>query len=812
MGTRQNHRGYGRALLCRAPLISGVSILIGCAFGTMLSAQVVLPDGGSATGFSLEADGKITVTIAPADVNAVSYNSYTNFSVPVAGVDLDNTTAGAGTIINEVTSTNPTMIQGAVTVIGPESHVIIANPNGIIVDGGRFVNTGQAALTTGVMSVDGAGLPVSTVSMGQITTNGGGLSGAMAGLELIAKSIRVNGGIGFDTTSAPGAINIIAGDSTISFDALRAAGGILPWAMPVSTGSATTDAVIVDITQSGSIDAGRISVTVTDMGAGVRIAGDQLAGSGGFRLTADGQLVIDNASVTAVGSVNINAGSVVLAESTLLTSETRGVTIEAVNGDVDLGNAQVSGAQISSDNLASAGGVTIIADGSIIAQGNADARTTLSSSESHVALFADGAITLNSLDIDAADGFNLSAGGAISFDDVVVDAGGDMIALSNDVIEFDAVTINANASIRLDAASLRFGANDPDQSRTELVANTGGLTLHASAGSIVNNGSLLQGAESVPGQVDSLGAVSIYAAGDFINHSLSVGKLAVAFGQSDDLYIDVGGDVINDTGRLFSNQGITILAVGDIRNETSFTEIAENFGIENHLGDRYLESLFLLRSKITSATANYGDFTIAGERALILGVGDVILSAHNITNIGAEITGIDVDVLATMTIRNAARLVGNLDYRRTCKIFCSTSGYSDVQKIGGLLNASGALNITAGESIISRSGQLVGNQGIDISAPLTEFASAPFVTFIERPVGLLGLFGGSHIWILVENDFGSITSFAGQITIDGDVILGDVQINAQDAPTITGTIIESSESSFSFTTPRGPIGLFWVLF
>jgi filamentous hemagglutinin family protein len=203
-------RWIGQHLVQRTKRLCAWSLLavsVNALEALPLAAQVVLPDGGTATDFVLGADGKITVGLAPAGPNGTSYNSYTRFSVPLEGVDLDNTLVGAGTIINEVTSANPTVISGALTVIGPQGHVIIANPNGITVNGGRFVTTGNVALTTGAMGVDGSGRPFSTVLGGDILVGENGLSGTMAGLDLIAKSIRVNGGVRFDFGTAPGAIN-----------------------------------------------------------------------------------------------------------------------------------------------------------------------------------------------------------------------------------------------------------------------------------------------------------------------------------------------------------------------------------------------------------------------------------------------------------------------------------------------------------------------------------------------------------------------------------------------------------------------------
>lgn len=264
-GLNDRKRARTSCRLATGPLLLAVGLVL-CP--DALSAQSVVSDGTTATNISIGVTGHVTVDIAPADSAAISHNSYSSFSVPSAGVDLNNTSAGANTIVNEVTSTNVTTIEGPLTVIGQQADVIIANPNGIAVNGGRFLNTGNVALTTGTLGRDGADKIVSTVASGAIDVGPGGLSGAMEELALISKSLRVNGPIQVDPAlNGRSHANIITGDSTVNFDRARGGfgqdgAGLLPWALATDRGHTSTEAVIVDITQSGSLNAGRISMTV----------------------------------------------------------------------------------------------------------------------------------------------------------------------------------------------------------------------------------------------------------------------------------------------------------------------------------------------------------------------------------------------------------------------------------------------------------------------------------------------------------------------------------------------------------------------
>ena len=78
--------------------------------------------------------------------------TYTYFNVPEYGVKLDNSAANARMIINEVTSTGNAFrssLEGPLTVQGARAVAILANPNGISVNGGSFVNISTMMLSTG---------------------------------------------------------------------------------------------------------------------------------------------------------------------------------------------------------------------------------------------------------------------------------------------------------------------------------------------------------------------------------------------------------------------------------------------------------------------------------------------------------------------------------------------------------------------------------------------------------------------------------------------------------------------------------------
>ncbi|MFP3614659.1 filamentous hemagglutinin N-terminal domain-containing protein, partial [Paraburkholderia sp. SIMBA_050] len=110
---------------------ASIAWLVSGMTGSAIAAGIVA-DGGTATSVSTGANGHQTVNIALA-TGGVSNNTYSSFNVSKAGADLNNVGINARTIVNQVTSTNPSLIQGAIGVLGPRANVILANPNGITV-------------------------------------------------------------------------------------------------------------------------------------------------------------------------------------------------------------------------------------------------------------------------------------------------------------------------------------------------------------------------------------------------------------------------------------------------------------------------------------------------------------------------------------------------------------------------------------------------------------------------------------------------------------------------------------------------------
>ncbi|MGA4015523.1 filamentous hemagglutinin N-terminal domain-containing protein, partial [Ralstonia nicotianae] len=172
------------------PVVFGAWCALGLPY--TVQAQVVAAPGSGAHVIQTQ-NGLQQVNIARPNGSGVSLNTYTQFNVPGQGTLLNNApgitqTQQAGyvngnpnllpggsarIIVNQVTSTSPSTLQGYLEVAGPRAEVVIANPNGILVNGGGFINTSRATLTTGVPVFGGSGsLDAYRVTGGQITVQG----------------------------------------------------------------------------------------------------------------------------------------------------------------------------------------------------------------------------------------------------------------------------------------------------------------------------------------------------------------------------------------------------------------------------------------------------------------------------------------------------------------------------------------------------------------------------------------------------------------------------------------------------------------
>ncbi|MDD3466914.1 MAG: filamentous hemagglutinin N-terminal domain-containing protein, partial [Campylobacterales bacterium] len=258
------------------------------------------------------ANGMTYVNIQAPNSSGLSHNVYTKFNVDPVGLVLNNSVGdtqtklagwiegntllggkSAKTILNEVNSNNPSMLRGFIEVAGSKANVIVANPNGIMVDGAGFINVNRGVLTTGAPVVTNGDLTGYRVTDGHISIDGMGMDASDSDYtDIISRTAKLNSKIWANN------LNIVAGTNDVSFDTKT-----------VTSNSSSSPAPLyaIDTGALGGMYAGKIRLVATEVGVGVRNNGEISAGSE-LTISVNGKL--ENASkIYSAGSIFTSSSS-----------------------------------------------------------------------------------------------------------------------------------------------------------------------------------------------------------------------------------------------------------------------------------------------------------------------------------------------------------------------------------------------------------------------------------------------------------------------------------------------------------------------
>lgn len=360
------------------------------------------------------ANGRPLVQIAAPNAAGVSHNKYQQFNVDPNGAILNNATGNTLTsqagwvaanprlgnggsarlILNEVTGNSPSQLRGYLEVAGQRAEVVVANPNGITVNGFGFINTSRGVLTTGTPLLGtGGSLDALRVAQGNIVIEGMGLKDSDPShtdqVDLIARSVQVNAGIWADR------LNVVTGANAINYADLG---------VQAIQGSGGVPMVALDVAALGGMYANRIKLVGTEAGVGVRSFG-KMASAGDFQIDSAGKIQL-NADVSARGAMHIGTRDAIVNQARLSSGDTMELQALAID---NRGKEILSGG-----NLAISSGALDNTAGSI--RSNRNARLGVQSGFTHarsntVAAAGDLAILTAG---DFANQAELAAGGNLS--------------------------------------------------------------------------------------------------------------------------------------------------------------------------------------------------------------------------------------------------------------------------------------------------------------------------------------------------------------------------------------------------------------
>lgn len=728
-------------------------------------------------------NGVPLVNIQTPSAAGVSRNTYSQFDVNAEGAILNNSrtntqtqlggwvqgnpwlaTGTAKVILNEVNSSNPSHLNGYIEVAGDRAQVVIANPAGISVSGGGFLNASRATLTTGKPIINGGSLDGYRVEGGAIRIDGAGLDATKTDYtDLITRSLQLNGGLWANQLQATLGANVVSADHT---------------QIAATTPAGTAPIFALDSSALGGMYANKITLLGTEHGVGVRNAGAIGAQAGDLVVTVDGRLINtgqiqaqNNAALDLSGGI-ANAGTISAGQELRIATpqdlDNSGGTLNARRLDVTAGSLANRGGSIEQTSLQAlqlqAGALSNRDDGHIglaepTSGGSGDGGTTGGSSGGTggststdpnaptvpappVVPLADGALRIaGTLDNDA--GAILASGGVGLRSDSGLDNDGGSLGLASLIV--------SQGDIRNAGGTL---------------AVQGAAQLHANA------------IDNEAGQFSVGGPLSL-SAQNFNNRD---GEFL--HGGVDATTWQIAGALDNTSGRLATNATAFQLAAGTLVNEQGKIEHAGTGGMTLDT-DQFLGS----GGNLVSAGALQWTAGAVDHRNATLSAASVDVDAQSFDNAGGTIaSGHDAAYSIVGTLNNRGGTLASAgDTRIAAETFANLGG--SVQSAG-----TGTLDIHA-TTLDGATGTIAGNGALTITGQTTDLSGG---TTSAQSVAIdtetLRTAGGvlSSAGTLNLNASQSLDNAGGQLSANGDTVITTVLLN-----NTAGTIQQAGAGTLS---------------
>jgi len=459
-------------------------------------ANGIVPDSAASKDLKVDkaSNGVPLVNIEAPDKNGTSHNVYKDYNVDGKGVILNNSKdltqsqlggliygnpnlqngKEASTIINEVSGVNRSRIEGYQEIAGKKADYILANPNGIYVNGAGFINTGNVTLTTG------SGDNILNPEKGKIEIDGKGIDLRNVNkAELVARVAEISGPV-----YGGEEVNLKLG----------------------SKGQSNKPEYALDARALGSIYAGRINVIVNEEGVGVKTEAPTYATKGDVVISSKGKVYLKDTQAKGdikISSTETEIGDKLVAENAINIESKKTKNsgqIQAnkdirINGNVDSSNLISTNKDISiSGDLKNSGNISStnlnvkdiensnkvvveekVFSNKIINSGNFSAKDIVTTDISNSGKLLSKNINVNSLN-------NL---GEVSSENLITTN----LENSNKVNVKESIYSNSvvNKTINSEIVSKNLNSNNLDNKGSIIVIN------NVNSGVITNNGKLLAG-------------------------------------------------------------------------------------------------------------------------------------------------------------------------------------------------------------------------------------------------------------------------------------------------------------------------------
>ena len=300
--TIKKHKNHTRRFVLRPLAVSLLGFLSSASvWSDGIVADPNAPRGQQPTVLQSN-NGLPVVNIQTPTRAGVSVNQYQQFNVGENGTVLNNSRQNVQTqlggwiqgnpwlargearvIVNQVNGSHPSQLNGYLEIGGRRADLVIANPAGINVNGGGFINANQVTLGAGNAVIQDGQYAGITAGSGSLNIAAGGLDTSRNDYtNLIANAVNVNGGIWANRLS------------------VQAGGSSADTATQPNTFAIDTGAL-------GGMYAGTIHLMVNGAEQnGIRNAGQIFARAGEVRIDAAGN-VVNSGSMVATGEATTSA-------------------------------------------------------------------------------------------------------------------------------------------------------------------------------------------------------------------------------------------------------------------------------------------------------------------------------------------------------------------------------------------------------------------------------------------------------------------------------------------------------------------------
>ena len=292
----------------------------------------ITPDGSTNTQIDRAANNVPIVNIAAPNSGGLSHNKYTDYNVNQQGLILNNATGSqngivqtqigglindnanlrnsgsASIILNEVTSNNISQINGYTEIAGRKADLILANPNGIQMNGAGFINVSRLTAIVGSSNQFNPHPNDLTFSLSnhnqiesgflpKLTIQGAGLDlESISATDLVANMMNIVAPI----YGGSNEVNLRTGDQTFNY-ANKAVSSDNS-----NPGSNLPDQLAIDASALGKIQAGRIYIIASKEGFGIKWDADMLASRSGINIDNKGNITYKNLASEA-GNIEVTS-------------------------------------------------------------------------------------------------------------------------------------------------------------------------------------------------------------------------------------------------------------------------------------------------------------------------------------------------------------------------------------------------------------------------------------------------------------------------------------------------------------------------